>query len=631
MAPRAPSSRRVFLLAGGGLILLIGFLVWTARGRLGGHHTTAATPVTPWIGDPTETRLREKIARQPRDAAPHAELGRYALSTSRAGTALWELEEARALGMSDLSLRIDHAGALAAAGQRLLAIAELRALLKDWPAEPRVRERLAALLLDTAQPAEAAALLKGGSKTGGDPAERILLLGRAYHGLGQTREAEAAFRQYARLSLTGEAPYQPLGRYLLATGPPEAARRVLMQDQHTAFRTAEFHYWLGQTYLRAQPADPGKAAAAFAVALHFDSHHARARAALGEAMERQRAREQAVSQYETTIQANPLLIEPHVRLAGLLRSTGQKVGAFQQQGIAATLQDQLPEALRAFSEMLRADPTDLDAIQSCILTSVAMKRVDRSRPAVAALQRLPFDPETAERVASLFLITGTRAPARALAEEWRRRQPKAAGPLRLLARLAVDDLRVQEGIKLYEQALAIDPRDAETASSLGLAWGRVPSRSNLEKAADWLGRAVQLSPGDARYHSELGEVDRQLGRLEPARDECLRALDLDASLTAAYNCAARVAQALGKPEQARVFAEIVRAGDGAAREEESLRRRTWDAPDDPQARLALSRFLLLHGQLERARYHLAAALVRRPNWEPALAIRRQVEALLTWS
>ena len=514
---RAP-ARRAGIAAGAIAAAVLGLLGWVTHGHLrSSRREPAAAAGTASAADPTEAALRQAVLRQPGNAAAHAALGRYLLSAARPVSALWELQAARALSSRDASLRTGVAQALAAAGQRSQAITELRALLGTQPDDRPARAQAAALLLETGQPTAAAALL-GGPSRGDDPAT-ALLRGRIDFALGRMPEAAAALHRYAGLAPPDSARFQPLGRLLLATGQPEAARRALMQDQRAAFHTTDLHYLLGLSFLRAQPRpDLGKAAAAFAVALHFDPQNARAREALGEALEQQGAVQQAAAQYGAAIQLDPELPEAHERLAHLLRQT-EPVQALQQRGIAATLEDQLPEAERAFGAMPKAAPTDLDAIQSFILTCVAMKRIGQSRPAVAALQRLPFDPGTAERVADLYQITGTRAPVRPLAEQWRQREPHAAGPLRLLGRLAIDDLRVSEGIRWLEQAAAIEPQDAPTAAAVGLAWGRIPSKPHLEKAREWLQRAAALAPSDARNHAYLGEVDRQLGQLDAARDE----------------------------------------------------------------------------------------------------------------
>lgn len=582
--------------------------------------------------DPAEARLRDAVARPPRDPQAHAALGRYSLGVGRPASALWYLETARSLESPEApALRRDQARALEHLGQRSLAVAELRALPAASPAEAEARAQLAELLLTDGRPEEALAVLRAAGKSAPAAAETTQLLGQVYHALGQLPAAEEAFRRAARLAGAETARHLPLGRFLLASGRPDEARQALMQDQRVAFRTAEFHYLLGLTYLRAQPRpDLDKAAAAFTVALRFDPRHAGAPAALGQVLERQGAKEEAVAQYEAAIRADPTLPEPHVRLAALSKELGQTVPAFQQQGIAATLRDQLPEAEAAFRRMLDADPGNLGAAQSLILTCVAMQRVDRARPAVEALQRQPFDPQTAERVGQLYLMTGSRPACRRLAEDWRQREPKAAGPLRLLARLAVDDLRVTEGIRLYEQAWQREPDHAGTAASLGLAWARVPSRPNLERAHDWLLRAVALAPDDAQYADHLGRVQQQLGRHSGARDSFLRALDRDPSLSSAASSLVRLAQQSGQPDNARLFGRIVRALDETQRQKERLRRQVLESPGDAAARLALARFHLSAGELEKARYHLEHAVALRPGLQPARTLHRTVEALLVW-
>jgi len=623
--------------AGGiGLLALIVAGLWGWHARL---PSPAAVGLRP-AGTP-EARLRAAVVRRPRDPAAHAALGRYLVSVGRPVSALWELEEARTLAPGDdVSLRRDQAQALRLAGQRSLAIEELAATLAAHPAEAGTRAELAELLLATGRPAEALARLGGATASSLGPADAALLRGRAYHALGRLPEAEAAFRRYARLASPDTGRYEPLGRFLLASDRSEEARRTLMRDQRVSFRRAEFHYLLGLTYLRARPrADLGKAGGAFAVALRFDPRHVGARAALGQVFERQGDRESAAAQYEAAVRADPLRPAPHARLAALWMAHGRVPEALQQRGIALTLEDRLPDAERAFGRMLTTEPDGLDASQSLILTCVRLKRVDRAAPAIKALQRQPLDPALAERVAALYLISGSRTACRRLGEAWSRRQPEAAGPLRVLGRLAVDELRVPEGIRLFGEAWAREPDHAETAASLGLAWARVPSRANLERAREWLQRAEALAPTHARTAEQLGQVLQQLGRFPEARDAYLRALDLDPTLTAAAGSLARLAGRIDRAAHARLLGRIARALDDDRRDEEQLRQRVWDAAEEPmragtpsaEAHVALAQFLLRQGDLEKAESQLQQALESRPRWEAAERLRRTVTALLVWA
>jgi tetratricopeptide (TPR) repeat protein len=582
--------------------------------------------------DPTEARLRGAAARQTQHASPHAELGRYLLSMARPASALWELEAARALQASDDStLRREEVRALEAMGRPELAIDDLKGVLGRHPEDDEARTQLAAVLLTTGRAQEAVAVLHPPGRPAPGGSGAMLLLGRAYHAMGEPGEARAALEQYARLAPPTVPHYEPLGRFLLATGRPEEARRVLMRDQRIAFRTGELHYLLGLTFLRARPhPDSDKAGAAFTVALRFDPRHARAHTALGEALEQRGMRDLAETQYDTAIQLDPIRPEPHSRLAALLMREGQTIAALQHRGIAATLDDRLPEAAAAFRQMLAADPTNLDAAQSFILTCVAMKRVDLARPGVEALQRMPFEPQTADRIAELYLITGSRTPCHSLAKTWRQREPKAAAPLRLLGQLDVEELRVSEGIGEYEAAWSVDPGRAETAAALGNAWARVPTRANLKQATNWLQRAVASAPSQARYRDSLAHVLEQSGQKSEAQESYLRALDLDVSLSTAMSGLVRLAEETGQTAQADLFGRIDHSLDEGARASDQARQRLWDHPGDPEAHLAVARLLAASGELEKASSHLQQALQQKTEWPAAISLQRPIEALLAW-
>jgi tetratricopeptide (TPR) repeat protein len=604
------------------------------RGLLWGR--AASEPAASASIDPTEGRLRDAVARQPGNPAAHAELGRYFLSLERPTSALWELEEARALGATGrVNLGRDRAKALALAGHRDLAIAELRALLAAppgaYPAETETWSQLAELLLAAGRPAEAIGVLLPQRGVEQSP-EATMLIGRADHALGRLADAEAAFRSYARIAPPDTARFEPLGRFLLATGRAEEARRALMQDQQVSFQRADFHYLLGLTYWRAQPRpDLRKATGAFNVALHFNARHPRVHTALGEILEQQGARDQAGAEYEAAIEADPSQPEPHTRLASLLMKMGHQEPSWEQRGIAAMLEDRKPDAVSAYRRMLAAAPDDLQAAKALILACVGMKQIGRTQPVVDALRRRPLDPAEAGLISDLYLMTNARGPCRQLAAAWYRLQPESPGSLRLLGRLAFDDLHVEEAIRLYEAAWARDPHDADAAASMGHVRARVPTRAHLEQARDWFQRAVALEPTHAKYHADRARVDQQLGQAGPAQDEYLRALDLDSSLSSAAGSLSQLGQAKHRPALARLFGQMARALDDRTLAIDQAHHRLWDHPDDAEAELALARLMVDAGALEMARVHLQQALARRPVWEPALTLQRTVEVLLVWS
>jgi tetratricopeptide (TPR) repeat protein len=111
--------------------------------------------------------------------------------------------------------------------------------------------------------------------------------------------------------------------------------------------------------------------------------------------------------------------------------------------------------------------------------------------------------------------------------------------------------RTREALEQLQAAVRLDPRDAEYAFKLGLAWNEV---GNLGEAAAALERAVQLDPRHARAWYNLGLTRHALGRGAEA-DTALAQAEAVAPRDPqiAYARATLLAQ-LGRVEEARAAA-----------------------------------------------------------------------------
>src|SRR5262249_38244584 len=89
-------------------------------------------------------------------------------------------------------------------------------------------------------------------------------------------------------------------------------------------------------------------------------------------------------------------------------------------------------------------------------------------------------------------------------------------------------ITLHENRRLDEAALAYDrvlARDAANADALHLRGVLAYQQGNLTYAVELINRAVALSPGNAAFHCNLGEVHRALGQLDRAVTCCQQALE----------------------------------------------------------------------------------------------------------
>jgi cytochrome c-type biogenesis protein CcmH/NrfG len=106
---------------------------------------------------------------------------------------------------------------------------------------------------------------------------------------------------------------------------------------------------------------------------------------------------------------------------------------------------------------------------------------------------------------------------------------------------------------------------------------------------------------------------QQTGRLDPARRQFLRALDLDPHFTAAYRALIQIAGQQQEPGLAALLAPVVRDQQEAKRREPELRRRAYQSPADPSGCAALARYLEERGELREARAQWEMVLSLKPG------------------
>ena len=106
---------------------------------------------------------------------------------------------------------------------------------------------------------------------------------------------------------------------------------------------------------------------------------------------------------------------------------------------------------------------------------------------------------------------------------------QAADPDALFARARELHMagRRQEAGRIYQEILQEHPRHADT---LHLAGVLLLERKRYPQAADLIGQAIAVSPNVAKYHNNMGTVQREMGRHNEAVAAYRRALEIDPGL-----------------------------------------------------------------------------------------------------
>jgi tetratricopeptide (TPR) repeat protein len=142
--------------------------------------------------------------------------------------------------------------------------------------------------------------------------------------------------------------------------------------------------------------------------------------------------------------------------------------------------------------------------------------------------------------------------------------PAFARATALLAAIAADDGRIDEGLSWARRARDADPAGASPAYVTGRL---LQEAGRLPEAEASYREAVARDPQHARAYNNLGCVLHMQGRLDDALAAYRRALDLDAGL----------------PQANQNYASIVRDAGALARAAEEYRRATLANPNDALA------------------------------------------------
>jgi tetratricopeptide (TPR) repeat protein len=184
----------------------------------------------------------------------------------------------------------------------------------------------------------------------------------------------------------------------------------------------------------------------------------------------------------------------------------------------------------------------------------------------------------------------------------------------------------------YQTILTANPDHPEALHLLGVLEHQV---GNHSRAIELIGRAIQLQPGIAVFHANLGEVHRVVGQLDRAAGCCRMALQLQSENPDATNCLGLVLLAQGQTEAAiSHFRDALRWRPSFPLACNNLGNALRLAGDEEAALLHfrqavhldanlaaghsnLGQLLLEHKQLDEAYAHLREAVRLRPDFAEA--------------
>jgi tetratricopeptide (TPR) repeat protein len=212
-------------------------------------------------------------------------------------------------------------------------------------------------------------------------------------------------------------------------------------------------------------------------------------------------------------------------------------------------------------------------------------------------------------MADLSLTRGQRAEAAKYAKAALKENPRLAGPLAVLGRVALEERRLDEAIDLFQRALDVNPN--LTSAFFGVAYA-YQLKGNRDRAIQNYRKVIALAPGDAASYNNLAWL---LADAAASHGEALRfaqkALELEPRN-------GRAMDTLGW---------VYFKQDKLAEAEKQFRAAGEILPNEAAIQYHLGLVAHRQGRTADASAALKRALLINPNFEDAVTARKLLQEL----
>ncbi len=204
-------------------------------------------------------------------------------------------------------------------------------------------------------------------------------------------------------------------------------------------------------------------------------------------------------------------------------------------------------ALQEFEKALKFEPNETRTFYNIGLMLVSLGRIDE---AVEYFNRIlevkPGDTDACLSLASAWAAKGEFERAIDVYRNGLKYNPNDTALREALALLLLQLHRVDEAITELEQAVKIKP-DSASYCNLGIAWGQ---KGQIDKAAEYYTKSIQIEPGNAKAHYNLGNLYLAQQKLNKAIVEYREAIRAMPDYVLAHNMLASVLLQTGQIDEA---------------------------------------------------------------------------------
>jgi len=447
-----------------------------------------------------------------------------------------------------------------------------KALLCDEESE-YVKRKLAILLIKMGRKEQAVKLLGQIISTNPQDTENSILLAKVYTSLGRYDEAVSIYQNLLEIKEDHDTLLM-LGTLYAQNKEYDKAQKILNRLIHLEGDSYMAHYYLARLYMELQYYD--KAAASFEKALELNWFE-RLAYEVAEFYENRQQYEKAIPVYRRIIEEGGTIDMAKTRLVNLYLNIDEDDKALELLRELRTIlpephnvditisrillsQEKYDEAIMILEDVLQTNP-ELTVVRYLLAMSY-YRNEDNSR-AEQQLKDIPDDSSLYEDSIFLRVKILSEGDNHAEAIELLEKQIADAATRKpsfymLLASLYRENEAVEQGKNIYEQALrlypedvdllynygiflektgenddamakmqaviALDPDNGAALNYVGYTWA--DNNLNLDKALEYIKKAVDLMPDDGYIRDSLGWVYFKMGKSRKAITELENAAEM---------------------------------------------------------------------------------------------------------
>ena len=225
-----------------------------------------------------------------------------------------------------------------------------------------------------------------------------------------------------------------------------------------------------------------------------------------------------------------------------------RVARYIESGDAFLAQAKYAEAIIEYSNAVQIDPNSGPARSRLGGAYLENKQLDKALTELTrAADLMPDDADLQVRTGGLWLLVGQFEDARRIADRFLLRRPDYLPALVLRANALAGIQNLGDAIEQIEEAIQLDPTQAELYSNLGSFQART---GRLDEAEYAFQQAVKVAPDSAHAHTALGNFYLATRRLREAEQSFRAALDLDPQFLLAHRALSSLYLSTGRSLQA---------------------------------------------------------------------------------